>query len=235
VPNREKLTKLVKEVAKVEGVEYLQIAHASLPPAVYDPKLIEEIAPLLVEKSKWKCRGKQVASPEVGIETGSLRLFLKYMKGKALPLKPEDWHEIVVKGMEILNKNDIYPLATLLVGLPGETEEDVKQTLELVERLEGMGVFLVPLLFTSEEDCMLRRTKEVRSEELGRLYWEFFGRCWRHNVKVWSPGTESKLKMVAPFYPLFYKWRFGDRAWHAYCILTGFENPTRVASRFSLE
>jgi len=235
VPNREKIAKLVGEVAKVEGVEYLQVAHASLPPVVYDPKLIEEISPILVEKSRWKCRGKKVASPEVGIETGSLRLLKKYMKGKALPLKPEDWHEIVTKGIEILNKNDIYPLATLLVGLPGETEEDVKQTLELLEKLEGMGVFLVPLLFTSEEDCMLRRTKEVRSEELGRLYWEFFGRCWRHNIMVWSPGTESRLRMVAPLYPLFYKWRFGDRAWHAYQILAGFENPTRAVSQSSLE
>jgi radical SAM superfamily enzyme YgiQ (UPF0313 family) len=233
VPNREKIVRLIREVARVGGVELLQIAHASLPPVVYDPKLVEEIAPTLVEKSRWRCRGRRVASFEVGIETGSLRLLGKYMRGKALPLRVEDWCEIVVEAIDILNDNDIYPLATLLVGLPGETEEDVADTLELLNGLRDKGIFFVPLLFTPEEECMLRRVKEVHSEHLGELYWEFFGRCWRHNVRVWSPGSEEKLKAVAPLYPLYYKWRFGSRAWRAYRILAGFEDSTRGVSRFS--
>ncbi|MEM2282802.1 MAG: radical SAM protein [Candidatus Hadarchaeales archaeon] len=225
VPNRREIVRLLKEVSRVPGVEYLQIAHASLPPVVYDPKMVEEIAPILVEKSRWKCRGKRVAAVEVGIETGSTRLLEKYMAGKALPLEAKNWSQIVVEAVEILNENSIYPLGTIVVGLPGETEGDLMDTLELVDRLWGKGIFFVPLLFTSEEDCMLKKARQVESKHLGELYWEFFALCWKHNVRVWSPGTENKLRaVVPPLYPLFYRWRFGNRVEGAFRILSGFED-----------
>jgi len=124
-----------------------------------------------VEKSRWKCRGKRVAAVEVGIETGSTRLLEKYMAGKALPLEAKNWSQIVVEAVEILNENSIYPLGTIVVGLPGETEGDLMDTLELVDRLWGKGIFFVPLLFTSEEDCMLKKARQVESKHLGELYW----------------------------------------------------------------
>jgi len=74
IPNRDAIVKLIQSVNKVEEVDYIQIAHASLAPVVYDKNIVEEIAPALVEKSVWTCNGSPCASIEVGIETGSSRL-----------------------------------------------------------------------------------------------------------------------------------------------------------------
>ena len=42
---------------------------------------------------------KPIVTAETGIETGSVRLMRKYMAGKMLPYKPEQWREIVTTGV----------------------------------------------------------------------------------------------------------------------------------------
>ena len=212
VPNRGAIVKLVDTIGKIEGVEYLQPAHASLPPVVYDPKLIEEIAPVLVEKGRWKCHGRKVASVEVGIETGSVRLLEKYMHGKALPLKPKDWPEIVTRAVGILNDNDICPLATLVVGLPDEREEDTIATMELIDDLWESEIFYVPLFFTSEEECLLSSARQADLHHLTELHWEFFATCWSHNIKIWAPDRQRTVAMGSMLlYMLYYRWKHGAK------------------------
>ncbi len=229
VPNREAIVELVDTIGKIDGVEYLQPAHAALPPVVYDPKMIEEIAPVLVEKSRWRCHGRKVASVEVGIETGSVRLLEKHMHGKALPLEPKDWPEIVTQAVGILNDNDICPLATLVVGLPDEREEDTIATMELVDDLWGSELFYVPLFFTSEEECLLSSARQADLRHLSEMHWEFFATCWRHNINIWAPDVSSKVAVAsALLYPLYYRWKHGAKIGKAIKILGGFEKSSMI-------
>jgi len=82
-PNGSAIVELVDSIAKVEGVQYVQVTHAALAPIVYDRRIVEKIAPALVEKSRWTYLNNQrYATFEIGIETGSVRLIDKYMKGR---------------------------------------------------------------------------------------------------------------------------------------------------------
>src|SRR5262249_7634478 len=54
------------------------------------------------------------------LETASVRVFKKYMPGKEYPFRPEQWPDVVLKGMEIQNRNNWFPFCTWIVGLPGE-------------------------------------------------------------------------------------------------------------------
>ena len=228
VPNRGAVVELVNTIGKIEGVEHLQPAHAALPPVVYDPEMIEEIAPILVEKSRWRCHGRKVASVEVGIETGSVRLMEKHMRGKALPLETEDWPEIVTQAVGILNDNDICPLATLVVGLPGEREEDTIATMELVDELWGSELFYVPLFFTSEEECLLSSARQADLRHLSENHWGLFATCWRHNINIWGPDFSRKVWLVSSMlYPLYYRWKHGSKIGKAIRILGGFEGRHR--------
>ena len=228
VPNREAIVELVNAVGKIEGIEYLQPAHAALPPAVHDPRMIEEIAPVLVEKGRWQCRGRKVASIEVGIETGSVRLMEKYMKGKALPLDVRDWPEIVTQAVGIFNDNDICPLATLVVGLPEEREEDTIATMELVDDLWGSEIFYVPLFFTSEEECLLSSARQADLRHLNELHWEFFATCWRHNINVWGTDFHRKVWLAsALLYPIYYRWKHGSKIKKAIRIFGGFDDGSK--------
>jgi len=213
LPNREAIVMLIKSIAAVPGVKYIQPAHASLAPVVYDPKIVEEIGPILLEKSLWVTNGTRHSSIEIGIETGSIRLLNDHMKGKMLPYKPEEWHDIVTKGIEIMNENRIWPLATLIIGLPDETEKDTIATLELLDKLRHGKVFYVPLLFTSEEDCMLREARHMDLKHLTPLQWELIATCWERNIKVFvSKSLQWKIRLAAMIgYALYYRWKHGRK------------------------
>jgi len=223
LPNREAIVKLINSIAAVPEVEFIQPAHAALAPVVYDPKIVEEIGPVLREKSYWVTNKTRHSSVEVGMETGSIRLMRKYMPGKMLPYKPEEWHDVVTKAIEIMNENYIWPLATLIVGLPGETEKDTAATLELVDKLKHGKLFYVPLLFTSEEDCMLREARHMDLKHLTPLQWELLATCWRHNIEIFATDRSQWparfVTMLA--YVLYYRWKHGRKALRPLMKLSG--------------
>ncbi len=223
LPNREAIVNLISSIATVPEVEFIQPAHAALAPVVCDPEMIEEIGPILREKSYWVTNNVRHSSVEVGMETGSIKLMKKYMPGKMLPYKPEEWHDVVTKAIEILNENYIWPLATLIVGLPGETLDDTNATLELLDKLRHNKLFYVPLLFTSEEDCMLRRARQMDLKHLTSLQWELLATCWRHNIEVFAADkAQWPARIVTMFaYVLYYRWKHGRKALQPLLKLSG--------------
>jgi radical SAM superfamily enzyme YgiQ (UPF0313 family) len=181
------VVKLVKGVAETPRVKSIQVSHMSLAPAVNNPQMIKELAEILIEKSWYSFCKKAIITAETGIETGSSRLMRKYMVGKMLPYKPEQWQEIVTDAFGILNDNSWYPLATLIVGLPDEKEEDVLDTLDLMDKLKGYKAFYVPLFFVPLENCVLMNKKGAELDSLSRARWDFFIRCWEYNIRIWKP------------------------------------------------
>jgi radical SAM superfamily enzyme YgiQ (UPF0313 family) len=201
VPNREKVLKLVKTVAEHPGVKAIQPAHMSLAPVVHDPELVRQLSEVLIEHNWYTHDGKRVVTSETGVETGSVRLMRKYMAGKMLPFKPEQWKEIVSQAFGILNDNDWYPLATLIVGLPDENENDVIETLELMDDLRDFNAFYVPLLFVPLENCLLMNKHGADIDSLTKARWEFIIRCWEYNVRIWRDTfLEQRIHN-----PLFFK------------------------------
>ena len=197
-PNREAIVKLCKNVAKHPGVKSIQAAHMSLAPVYHSPDMIRELAEILIEKSWYSFGGKPIITAETGVETGSSRLMRKYMGGKMLPYQPEQWPEIVTNAFGILNDNDWYPLATLIIGLPDEKEEDMLQTLELMDDLKDYNAFYVPLFFVPLENCVLMNKKGAEMDSLSKARWDFFVKCWEYNIKIWKP-TFLENKLHSPF------------------------------------
>lgn len=225
IPNREAVVELVESVAAVSGVEFIQPAHASFAPVVYDPQMVEEIGPILLEKARWMNGGVRHNSVQIGIETGSVRLMKKYMKRKMYPYKPEEWQDIVVKGIDILNENGIYPLCTLISGLPGEKEEDTLATLELLDKLKYSKVLYVPLLFTSEEDCMLRAARHADLRGLTPLQWELIATCWKYNVEGFATKLQKSMIMFGSLfaYMFYYRWKHGKKVLSPILKFSGWE------------
>jgi radical SAM superfamily enzyme YgiQ (UPF0313 family) len=187
IPNRKAVVNLIENLVTVPGLKYIQPAHIALAPVVVDPKCIEEVAELLVSRGRYQHGGKPYVTAEAGIETGSVRLFKQRMAGKALPFKPEAWPEIVKQAIGILNDNRWFPLTTWLVGLPDEDEEDVNATLELLDDMKGMKLFVTPLLWVPLRPSILSEGSRPEIEALTDLQWEVFKRAWKLNLDVWRP------------------------------------------------
>lgn len=227
VPNRESIVKLYETIADYPGVEYIHLSHTSLAPAVYDPKIIEELTPILLPKTKYKKGFRNYKESFVtvlfGIETGSIRLMEKYMRGKALPYDVKNWHEVVTQGVGVFNDNGWRPMGTIITGWPGETEDDTLQSLELIDKLKGAKMFHVPLLFIPLEDSKLRDEKRISLENMTELQWEIMSNCWRENIKVWEPTKQPIFSVAALFsYYLYYRWKHGPKAFRPIMKLAGF-------------
>ena len=186
IPNKRAVLKLIESVASYPGVKAIQPSHISLAPVVHDVEMIQEVAEILIQYH-WYSHGKKpIVTSETGVETGSVRLMRKYMAGKPLPFKPEQWKQVVSQSFGILNDNDWYPLATLIIGLPDEREEDVIETLELMDDLKDYHAFFVPLLFVPLENCLLMNKRGAELDSLSMARWEFLTRCWEYNIRVWG-------------------------------------------------
>jgi radical SAM superfamily enzyme YgiQ (UPF0313 family) len=185
IPNKEAVLKLVKNIAQYPGVEAIQPSHMSLAPVVHDPSLVHAIAEILIDHNWYNHGNKRIVTSETGIETGSARLMKKYMAAKPLPFKPEQWKEVVTQAFGILNDNNWYPLATLIIGLPDEKEEDVVETLELMDDLKDYAAFYVPLFFVPLENCLLMNKRGAQLDSLSKIRWEFLTRCWEYNARIW--------------------------------------------------
>jgi hypothetical protein len=228
--NKWLFVKLYKSIANYPGVEHILLSHASFAPALYDKKLLEELTPILIEKTKWnpdtcKMYKKPFISVEVGIETGSVRLMNKYMKGKALPFSVDKWPELVKQGIGHMNDYDWWPLCTIMTGQPDETEEDVLATLQLIDDLRNNNakMFYTPVLFIPLKDALLGNQRRTNLENLTELQWEVLAKCWRNNIDFWNPEMKWIYSPIFFFSHLFYaRWKHGKKATTPMMHLAGF-------------
>ena len=201
-PNREALVDLCAEIASTPGIDVVALTHCTLAPFVVDPGLIAQLSALLLPKSPYRLPRsrhpeKRVLIPLIGLETASVRLAKQIMPGKGLPFPIDDWPSVVLEGLRIANENHWFPMLTLMVGSPDETDEDVKMTLDLVYEIERRGLlaFLIPSIFTPLPETRMESAKGVgESRELTTLQWQLLLKCWKFNLQPgqyvsWMPAA----------------------------------------------
>jgi hypothetical protein len=108
--------------------------------------------------------------------------------------------------------------------LPGEQKEDILATLELLDKLKNAKMFYVPLLFTSEEESILKRQRHKDLKDLDEFQWDIISRCWRFNLDLWVP----ELNKVALFGSLlaspYFRWKHGKKIVKPIMKFSGLEN-----------
>lgn len=209
VTNTPALETLFKSVMSVPGVRTLQLSHITIAPVVKDPTIIERLTPLTLPYSHLKHNDStdpnhRIVDPIIGLETGSPRLFETFMKGKAYPYKAHQWRDVVLRGMEILNRHNWYPFNTLIIGLPGETDEDTKQSLDMIYDLRDAKGMIVPTWFVPLENTRMQKKESAKLIEMSDLQWELFFTCWKYNIEFYRGGTFTRYKYSLAV-PLYYK------------------------------
>ena len=196
-PNREALLDLFRDVVNTPGVEQHVLSHATIAPAVVDPVLIEKLSESLLDKSPihlpyLSSHPKHKALvPLIGLETGSVATAKRIMPSKAVPFPIDEWPSVVIRGLEILNRNNWFPAMTLIVGSPDETDDDVRATIDLIYEVErrGLFAFFIPSIFTPLHDTRMEKKKGVTETRLlSPLQWQLMMKCWKMNLR---PGQNS--------------------------------------------
>lgn len=201
------LKKLFKSITEVDGVKNVMLSHGTISPIVRNPEVIDELSPYCVDFSTHQHPAsthpdKRYANLFIGMETGSPRLFNQFMKGKAYPYKAEQWHDVVLKGMDIMNRKNWFPFCTWIVGLPGETDEDTKRSLDLLHALKDAKWVAIPTLFVPLDDTRMGEKESAKLARLTELQWEFFFTCWRYNIDFYrnDPSFQRKFNLGVPIY-----------------------------------
>jgi hypothetical protein len=209
-PNRERLVDLYSQVVDTPGVEQHVLSHSTIAPALVDPVMIRQLSEKLLDKSPihlpYLSSHPQAKAlvPLIGLETGSIPQAKKVMPSKAVPFPIEEWPSVIIRGLEILNANNWFPAMTLIIGSPGETDDDVKATIDLIYEVErrALFAFFIPSIFTPLHDTRLEKATGVtETKQLTPLQWQLMMKCWKMNLR---PGQNSWWAPTA--------WRLGALA-----------------------
>lgn len=149
LPNREKVLELLRRVDVIrreyqvrldEGEIRVTTDFSTAVAAMADTKLVKAA-------SEYINPGGTFSYIEMGIETGSPRMIDIIMPGKVRPFTASEYPSIVEGAIGTLNDSRWIVVGTMVMNFPGETDDDLTLSLELVDRLKSYKVLLWTLPF----------------------------------------------------------------------------------------
>jgi radical SAM superfamily enzyme YgiQ (UPF0313 family) len=176
VPNRDAIVDLYSSMKSLPNVDWVGAVHVTFSAAVADPECIKKMSQINnFGPARWN-------AVQPGIETGSVSLFKKHMPLKSKPYSPEEWPDIVLEGIKVLNENYYFSLCTSILGLPGETDDDVKDSIDLIRKIEGTSSVIAPTLWTDYG----RPENSLTFDKFSKLQWKFYYLCFKIDLKAIS-------------------------------------------------
>lgn len=188
-PNPDGVVELFERILSLPRIKYLGMSHASLTLMALMPKFVERLKNILgFTERKW-------LGFQTGIETGSPKLIESLMHMKPYPFSSSDWKKVVVDGMRIASENNFVPAATIIINLPGETEDDIFETTELILRLKPIKSLIVPLLFVPFDE----QGKVMHFiEDANWYHFELYKVIWEHNMFWFKTLMDEYLQTINP-------------------------------------
>jgi radical SAM superfamily enzyme YgiQ (UPF0313 family) len=186
--NPEAIISLVERIRRISPVRLIQLDHANLlSVAQYDDRQLELLHGLLVSRDL-----RRSVWLNAGVETASGELLKQVSAGAKLPRgETERWGDFCARQLRRLCRAGFFPMASLMIGLPGEREEHVRETLAWVQSLgdERMAVF--PVLYAP-----LDGAPPPDPRRLLPAHWSLIKACYRLNFR-WVPWIYADNQAAA--------------------------------------
>ncbi len=176
-PNEKSILDLVSAVKRLNP-KTIDVSHLSLASVHQNEDLLRSVSRIVGVGSS-----QNHMSAWIGIESGSCRILRMHMPNKARPAEIADWPKIVRGCYDLFAEESWLPVASLVLGLPGEAAEDVIKTTELVESLMDYTGLMLPLFFTTIADTKLGGSKGFSRENALPEHWQLVGLCLDYNLR----------------------------------------------------
>ncbi len=169
----EALIGLLEQVRGRVGRRLVQVDHANICSlGQYTDAELGEVGRLLQS-------GKPGRRPwvNIGIESADGALLVANGAGAKLgSIPPEEWASECAVQVRRLCRAGFTPMLSLLAGAPGETPQEVAQTLEWVRALRDEPVTAFPVLYAP-----VAGGPSAAGPELSRLHWQLIRECYELN------------------------------------------------------
>jgi radical SAM superfamily enzyme YgiQ (UPF0313 family) len=136
---------------------------------------------------------------QVGLETGSRRMARIIMPGKASPIKIENWWDVVEGSLAVMHDVKLIPALTVIVGLPGETPDDVMETVELLDRIRHYRSLVVPMFYVPMNHIRADKEGWIIKYNLIPEHIELLKKMFEHSV-YWARDIVNKFYLKGPQY-----------------------------------
>jgi len=173
----DRLRELLVAMRRVPGLGFMQIDHANVSSVLQlSPDQLAETRRLLT----WEARTDYLWL-NLGVESANGHLVAANGRGKLLPFGPDDWEAMVLDAAARLTAAGFFPVFSIILGLPGETPDDVARTLALVRRLAATRAVVFPIFHEPVRGGEAFSVDRMRTDHL-----ELFTSCYELNFR-WVP------------------------------------------------
>ena len=175
-PDFDKLQSLLRQMQQVKYLSFMQIDHANVTSVMQLTDVqLREIRKLLTWNKK-----TDYLWVNMGVESANGHLVSANCPGKTSPFRPDDWGEIVCQTAERMARTGFFSVFSLILGLPGETANDIAMTLKLVKYLGSQKAVVFPVFYEPLSVDHQRFTLDnMRSDHL-----ELYRTCYEINFKM---------------------------------------------------
>ena len=173
----EALLSLLSRIRSMPGLRIIQPDHVNVASvAQYNDSQLREVHRLLsggFQDHPWV---------NLGIETPSGALLqANGGRPKMGGVAPEQWGTFCAQQLRRLVAAGFIPMASLVIGLPGETPAEIEQTRQWVRGLQGQAVTIFPVLYAP-----IGGESPPDPSHLTRAHWQLMRDCYEFNFR-WVP------------------------------------------------
>lgn len=178
-PDFDKLRDLLERMRQVKGLSFMQIDHANVSTvAQMTDDQLKEIRRLLT----WE-KESNYLWVNMGVESANGHLVAQNSPGKIAPFRPDDWEDIVRQTVERMSRNGFFSVVSLILGLPGETPDDVAATLKLVKFLENQNAVVFPVFYEPLSAEQIAGDFAFTVDKMTAEHLELYSSCYEINFR----------------------------------------------------
>lgn len=171
------LIRLLEQIRSLPGLRLLQVDHANLfSLAQFSDEQLRRVRELL------GCPGQRYVWINTGVEAIDAGLLTTMgATAKLHTCKPEDWGAFCRQQLLRLADAGFLPMASLLLGVEGQTVEHIATTRQWVRQFNGAPVTFFPMLLAP-----IGQEPTPAREQIKKEHWRLLRDCYRYNFR-WLP------------------------------------------------
>ncbi|NLH16945.1 MAG: B12-binding domain-containing radical SAM protein [Phycisphaerae bacterium] len=178
-PNVDALCGLLEKMRAIEGLSFLQIDHANI-------STVMQLSDVELRRIRGLMNWRQPTEflwVNMGAESANGRLVAANSGGKIAPLNPDQWEDMIVGAGEKLTRTGFYGVFSLVLGLPGETAEDIRRTQALVDRLQAFRAVVFPIFYEPVDPAEIRAETRFGINTMRPEHLELYRKCYEINFR----------------------------------------------------